>query len=393
MIELQHDNDYLATLLDIMNTVAGVPKPQTIALRALDLLIARTIVRAGGIWLNDNGNLVPLALYALDQQPILGAISGVIANNAPEFSTMTTRLGDQTGHAVSALAILPLQADTTCIGAIAIITPTPPTPRERLALQAIAAHLSLAIEHARTRQLAERQHNQLEAPDREWDNFLSHATHEIKNPLASIKGYADLLLRRTAKDPADPARKGLMIISQQVARTTALIEQLSDISRIGAGRLQIDRHGADLAKIIRQTVQEYRDAADQHQITLDDADAALAGHFDAARMHQVIGAMLSNAVKFSPNGGVIAVRVQRTQASPAPEVILSVSDHGIGVPVGEQERVFERFFRGSNVRGTFAGMGVGLFIARTIVALHGGRMWLESQMGQGTACFAVLPLL
>ena len=78
--------------------------------------------------------------------------------------------------------------------------------------------------------------------ERDWEEFLAHAAHEIKNPLASIKGYADLLLRRAAKDPADPYRKGLTTISQQVGRTTTLLEQLSDITRLSAGRLPIDRH-------------------------------------------------------------------------------------------------------------------------------------------------------
>jgi signal transduction histidine kinase len=109
---------------------------------------------------------------------------------------------------------------------------------------------------------------------------------------------------------------------------------------------------------------------------------------DAIRIAQVVGSMLNNAIKFSPDGGPIAVRLWRTQEA----ATLSVNDRGVGVPSGEQERVFERFFRGSNIRGSFSGMGVGLYIARAIVGLHSGRMWLESDRRNGTTCFVLLPM-
>jgi signal transduction histidine kinase len=113
---------------------------------------------------------------------------------------------------------------------------------------------------------------------------------------------------------------------------------------------------------------------------------------DAIRIAQVVGSMLSNAIKFSPDGGPIGVRLWRTQEAGTQAATLSVNDRGVGVPSGEQERVFERFFRGSNIRGSFSGMGVGLYIARAIVGLHSGRMWLESDRGNGTTCFVRLPL-
>ena len=113
------------------------------------------------------------------------------------------------------------------------------------------------------------------AADRDWEEFLAHAAHEIKNPLASIKGYADLLLRRAAKDPADPYRKGLATISQQVGRTTSLLDQLSDITRLGTGPLPIDRHEADFALIVDQVVQEYQAADQQHTIAFDGDATAL----------------------------------------------------------------------------------------------------------------------
>jgi signal transduction histidine kinase len=229
--------------------------------------------------------------------------------------------------------------------------------------------------------------------ERDWEQFLSHAAHEIKNPLASIKGYADLMLRRAANDPSDANRKGLATISQQVARTTALLEQLADVGRIGTDRLHIDRHEADLTAIVDHAVQEHQRTTDQHQISFEYSSAPLYLRLDAIRIGQVVGAMLSNAIKFSPDGGPIAVRLWRAEDAGTPVATVSVNDHGVGVPAGEQERVFEQFFRGSNIRGSFSGMGVGLYIARAIAGLHGGRMWLESGAGVGTTCFALLPLV
>jgi two-component system phosphate regulon sensor histidine kinase PhoR len=226
-----------------------------------------------------------------------------------------------------------------------------------------------------------------------WEEFLSHAAHEIKNPLASIKGYADLLLRRAAKDPADPYGKGLSTIAQQVGRTISLLDQLSDITRIGSGPLPLDRHEADFAAIVAQVVQEFRAADQQHTIMFDTDATPLPGRFDQVRMAQVVGAVLGNALKFSFDSGVVRVQLWRSAADDgAAQARLDVSDTGIGIPEGEQERVFERFFRGSNARGTYAGLGVGLYIAHTIVDQHGGRIWLESERGMGTTCHVALPL-
>jgi signal transduction histidine kinase len=101
---------------------------------------------------------------------------------------------------------------------------------------------------------------------------------------------------------------------------------------------------------------------------------------------------LSNAIKFSPNGGQILVRLRRSTERGEPEAVISVSDRGVGVPADEQGEVFDRFKRGSNIRGQFGGLGLGLFAAREIVKRHGGRMWLESELGGGTTCFVVLPV-
>ena len=203
---------------------------------------------------------------------------------------------------------------------------------------------------------------------------------------------SDLLLRRASDAPTDPFRKGLTIISQQTARATELLSDMSESARIDGNRLMLHLSILDLTEFVRRLVNEQSATASQHTIRLGDTDEPIYARFDQMRLAQAIQAMLSNAIKFSPNGGPILVRLRRSAEHGEPEAIISVSDHGVGIPAGEQGEVFDRFKRGSNIRGQFGGLGLGLFAAREIVKRHGGRMWLESEIGGGTTCFAVLPL-
>jgi signal transduction histidine kinase len=382
MMEFQQDHKHMAALLDLMLMTNAAADSRALADQALDWLIARDGVASGGVWVDQSGDLVCLAWRNLDLDAVIPVIRQVSAAImlAPQTSVYQQDLR---------LTILPIGNTNDQRGALVVVTQAPPDPGELLLLRAVAAHLAATITRPAVRVIREPA-----ASERDWEEFLAHAAHEIKNPLASIKGYSDLLLRRAAKDPADPYRKGLSTISQQVSRTTSLLDQLSDITRIGAGTLPIDRHTADFALIVDQVVQEYQAADQQHTIAFDTDATALRGRFDQGRIAQVVSVIIGNALKFSLEGGVVQVQLRRSEAHHGTALArLAVSDTGVGVPKGEQERVFERFFRGSNIRGTYAGLGVGLYVARTIVDLHGGRIWLESGQRLGTTCHVALPLV
>jgi len=381
MIKFQHDHEYMAALLDLMLATNAATDQRTLADQALDWLMAQSGVASGGIWLAQPTDLLCLSRRNLDLDDVVPAIQQALSAPTPAPITSVYQQDLR-------LTILPLGIATEQRGALVVVTQAPPDPDQLLLLRTVAAHLSATLTRP---QLWPGQ--PAGASERAWEEFLAHAAHEIKNPLASIKGYADLLMRRAAKDPADPYRKGLTTISQQVGRTTTLLDQISDITRLGAGALSVDRHMSDLAAIVDRVVQEYQALDQQRTIAFDRVDTELPGRFDQARIAQVVSAAIGNAVKFSLDGGIINVLLRRAAADDGTNVArLSVSDTGVGVPSGEQERIFERFFRGSNVRGTYAGLGVGLYIARAVVDLHGGRIWLESQPGWKTTCHVTLPL-
>jgi signal transduction histidine kinase len=371
MIQLHPDHEYIVALLELMAATNPATDPRVLAKQALEQLLAREVITGGGIWLARDANLECLAYHNLEPEQVL-----------PEVLHTLAEMVSAEHNQASRLTILPLRSVGNDIGALAVTTHTPLVSGELLFLRAVAGHLGAALASA-----------MLAQNERDWQVFLSHSAHEIKNPLASIKGYADLLLRRAAKDPADPYRKGLSTISSQVGRTTALLDQLSDITRIDTGSLAIDRRAGDFAALVDQVVEEYRAGEHASTIVLDASVAALPGRFDQMRLRQVVAALIGNAIKFSPDGGTIHVLLRQSDpAGAAPVALLSVSDTGVGVPAGEHERVFERFFRGSNIQGTYAGLGLGLYIARHILALHGGRIWLESERVQRTTCHVALPL-
>lgn len=404
--ELRRRNEQLTALVDVMDAANSTLDPRELARHVLQRALVVVSMASGSLWLRDDDGVVCLAQHPTQaRDPYQSAhrpldpgtpLGRVITTGEPEFADTVAMAGAgrQGGDAGRPAAILPLIAGEGPIGAFVFDGPAgvPSSPEERAVFSALADHIAVAIQHARLYQETERQRRQLQSIDRQKDEFISITAHELKNPMASIKGYADLMLRRMARNPGDPNRKGLEIISQQINRMTSLLDQLLDVSRIGTNRLQIERRRTDLAAITTRIVEEMRGTTEQHELKLEVRDAPLVGDFDEARIGQVIGNLLSNAIKYSPNGGTIGVRVERAPQGGHAEAIISVADHGIGIPAEDRAHLFERFFRASNAGALFAGMGLGLFITHGLVKHHGGRIWFESEEQQGTTFYVALPI-
>jgi signal transduction histidine kinase len=246
---------------------------------------------------------------------------------------------------------------------------------------------------------SERYQVEAEAGDtiiREKDQFLAIAAHELRTPLTSIKGHAQMMLRhgRGAQTPTqadwERALKHASTIDRQSSRLTRLIEQLLEVTGAESKMIDLQREPTDLVALAEQVVEQFRPVAPVHPIRIEAAERPLIAAIDRQRTEQVLFNLVDNAVKYSPEGGAVEVSVRRQ----ADEAVVAITDVGLGVPSAEQARVFDRFYRASNVVETsISGMGVGLYISRAIVLRHGGRLWLEGRAEGGTAVFLTLPMV
>jgi signal transduction histidine kinase len=234
------------------------------------------------------------------------------------------------------------------------------------------------------------------------DEFLSLVSHELRTPLTTIKGSAQVMQRRMVRafsagqvqTPEDRAAREqdlrqLAQIVNQSDRLTALVNDLLDVSRLQSGRFEFHPETADLAVVVRGVVEASRALSTTHRLLLH-APKTLPGMFDRLRIEQVLTNLMSNAVKYSPADTEIVVTLDMVE----PQVArIAVQDQGPGLPPEEQAQLFERYFRGAAVRGNpRSGLGLGLFISRQIVELHGGEIHVDSRPGEGSTFAFTLPL-
>jgi PAS domain S-box-containing protein len=228
------------------------------------------------------------------------------------------------------------------------------------------------------------------------DEFISIAAHELRTPLAALAGYADMLLHQTARGHGPPLaawqEEALQEIQQGTARLVTLTEELLDLSRLQAGRLQLQRLPADVVPLVRQLARRLQQTTSSHQIEVRVQHAPLVASIDPHRIEQVLTNLLENAIKYSPQGGPIRLSLERDPAEAA--LIISVQDQGIGIPRHQQAQIGARFMRADNARAWgINGTGLGLYLARALVEQHGGRLWFTSEEGRGSTFFVRLPLL
>lgn len=244
----------------------------------------------------------------------------------------------------------------------------------------------------------------LKEAERLKDEFIAIAAHELRTPMTAIRGYATMLLRQSQRqqssadtstsDSADLQREALETIDQATSRLAELTDDLFDVARLQAGRLDLRFEPQDLVALVRRVIKRAQITSQQHQIELRDAPDMLVVDIDPHRFEQVLGNLLSNAIKYTLDGGPIELTVHEvTDANGDPSALLTISDHGIGIPTDQQSRIFTRFSRAANAqeRG-ITGTGLGLYISRELVERHNGRIWFESKEGVGTTFFISLPV-
>jgi signal transduction histidine kinase len=220
--------------------------------------------------------------------------------------------------------------------------------------------------------------------------FFSVISHELKTPVSIIKGYAETLARQDANWSREVIQDGLQVIVEEADRLARQIQDLLDASRLQAGGMRLEMSDWPLGPLAAQVAERFAPQAGV-QITFElrippDLPAV---HADYERIREVLENLVSNAVKYSPDGGTIRIAAR----SDGDKAIISVSDQGIGISNEEQQKLFRRFYRVDNrLRRSTQGAGLGLFLARAVVEGHGGRIWVESQPGRGSRFSFTLPL-
>jgi signal transduction histidine kinase len=324
-------------------------------------------------------------------------VARVVRSGIPEVEyRVATTIGEQihsdpTYRAIvrrmapHAYICVPLTAHGRTLGAIAFILTTP-------LRQFVSDDVAFAEEVARRAAIAlDNAHLYQQAQDAISirDQFLSTAAHELKTPVTALLGNVQMMQRRAERDGILPERerRAVQVIHTQTKRLSKMIATLLDISRFEQGKLIIERAPLDLCALVRRIVEEVLPSLSIHTVECHLPETAIIIDGDELRLEQVVQNLISNAVKYSPDGGAIQVRVAQRGNLACIEVI----DQGIGIPAEDIPHLFERFYRAGNM-GHISGMGIGLYIVHELVNLHGGSVAVASAQSQGSTFTVCLPI-
>jgi PAS domain S-box-containing protein len=219
------------------------------------------------------------------------------------------------------------------------------------------------------------------------DNFLSIASHELKTPLTTVKGYIQMMRRFTLNNPNDKLKGIVDKTSRHVDKLNGLITELLDVSRIQTGNLKLHKESFDFNKMIAEIVEGFQAAAETHHITvIGKAINRYVG--DESHIVQVINNLIGNAIKYAPDSNKITVYLSLV----SDYLKVSVTDYGMGISIENQKKIFDRFYRVAEIQQHFSGMGIGLYICNQIIKNHDGNLWVESELGKGSTFSFTLPL-
>lgn len=219
------------------------------------------------------------------------------------------------------------------------------------------------------------------------DEFIGIASHELKTPLTSVKGYLQILERKMGTSPDAKAKNLVAKSNVYIDRLSDLISDLLDVSKIQAGKLLFNLSSFDICDVINESIEAMASHTSSHKIVVEGiCNQIVIG--DKNRIEQVLTNLLTNAVKYSPQSDTVFIRAEKKNDF----VIIAVRDSGIGVPRAHQKNLFQRFYRVEASSTQFTGLGIGLYISAQIIKRHGGEIWVESDEGKGSTFYFSLPV-
>jgi signal transduction histidine kinase len=227
------------------------------------------------------------------------------------------------------------------------------------------------------------------------DQVLAGVSHDLKSPLTTIRGLAQVLARQVSRapDPSPNLRDGLDRIDAATAKMASMMDELLDAARLQMGQpLELNREPTDLIALARAAADVHQRTTERHRIHVEEGPTALVGDWDRARLERVLDNLLTNAIKYSPEGGTITLTVAGERGAEGGWASVSVRDEGIGIPADDLPHIFDRFYRAGNVTGRIAGTGIGLAGARRIVEQHGGTLTAAAAPDRGSIFTMCLPL-
>jgi len=322
--------------------------------------------------------------------PVPEAIAAAMADMTPANREMFSAATIGLKQPQSAIC-LSLITDQTKVGVLTLENRHRPesfVPADLPFLQGVADLIALSVKNAHLSE--ERQAAQvLEEANRLKSELISTLAHEMRTPLTSIKGYSTALLMEETTFSSETQREFLQIIDEECGILQDLIHDLLESSIIDAGLLRLEPQPVRLPRLAQSVTDDIANHSQKHRFLVDFPSRFPIVDADPGRIEQVLRNLLDNAVKYSPQGGLVVVRGEVRED----EVVISVADQGVGIAPEHLNRLFEKFFRVESGLGRrVVGSGLGLPIAQTIVESHGGRIWAESQLGQGTTLYFTLPL-
>jgi signal transduction histidine kinase/DNA-binding response OmpR family regulator len=289
---------------------------------------------------------------------------------------------------------VPVRAQNDALGIIQLASRTPRKfhPEEVNLLVTIGNQMGLAIQKAQLYDETKRQAVELDKLNKMQADFTAMIAHDLRSPLMSITGATEVMMNGIFGEVNDEQKKWLAKILANGSSLVNLVSDFLDVSKLEAGYVNINAEATDLGQLLQNSLDNYLILAQNKNITVKKIihPSIPAVHADARRLDQVLGNLITNAIKFTSEGGDIEVAAARADAR---EAKVWVKDNGAGIPAEEIDQLFNKYRQGSNINDCGRkGTGLGLVICKMIVEAHGGKIWVDSEVGKGSTFFFSLPL-